>query len=177
MDGGTAQGELQDQPTHGTSGAVFSDLANLPSKGNLTALQTSCVVAPPGAYIAVTTTSFNVVKNDDSTESLIRIIKGRKPSASKPASGNTVTNESKGKRTNEDYREGLPSKKVNTTQAAAGTVEAGGSRQVFTQDELNKKTAKELQQVLKARSLPVTGRKEELVRRIVDYQRRLKRAA
>eukprot|EP00879_Flechtneria_rotunda_P007991 GHRR01008372.1.p1 GENE.GHRR01008372.1~~GHRR01008372.1.p1 ORF type:complete len:235 (+),score=97.59 GHRR01008372.1:141-845(+) len=57
---------------------------------------------------------------------------------------------------------------------------AGGNshRQVvYTADQLKCNTNKELVELLKARNCPVSGKKDELIRRLLDYQRRLKRAA
>ena len=44
-------------------------------------------------------------------------------------------------------------------------------------EELRGKTIKELQDLLKARGLPVSGKKDALMQRIVDLQRRQRMAA
>jgi hypothetical protein len=48
---------------------------------------------------------------------------------------------------------------------------------VYSPEQLKAKTNKELADILKSKSLPVTGKKDELIRRIMDFQRSQKRAA
>lgn len=70
--------------------------------------------------------------------------------------------------------------------AAAGDASTSGQnagagsdykRVVFSQDELKAKTVKELQDALKQRGMPISGKKEVLMQRILDFQRRQKLAA
>ena len=68
-------------------------------------------------------------------------------------------------------REGLP--------PHAGTGGAGTSSrpQTYTAEQLRGKTLAQLMEVLKLHSLPVRGKKEELVQRLLEAQDRAKRAA
>lgn len=61
-------------------------------------------------------------------------------------------------------------------EQSAGAAQPQGPRRTFTFEELKVKSNKDLQELLKSRGLPVTGKKEELLRRLMDYQRRMKRA-
>jgi hypothetical protein len=47
---------------------------------------------------------------------------------------------------------------------------------MFSVEELKGMMNKELVELLRARSCPVSGSKTELVKRLLDYQRRLKKA-
>jgi hypothetical protein len=62
---------------------------------------------------------------------------------------------------------------------AAGGAGAGSSsskHRMFSVDELKGMTNKELVDLLRVRSCPVSGSKTELIKRLLDYQRRLKKA-
>lgn len=70
--------------------------------------------------------------------------------------------------------------------AAAGGASTSGQnagagsdykRVAFSQDELKAKTVKELQDALKQRGMPISGKKEVLMQRILEFQRRQKLAA
>lgn len=62
----------------------------------------------------------------------------------------------------------------------AGNAQPGSSgkssKQVYTIEQLKARTNKELVDLLRARSCPVSGQKTELIKRMLDYQRRLKKA-
>lgn len=58
-------------------------------------------------------------------------------------------------------------------QAAAGR----GAVQTYTAEQMRGKTAAQLMEILKARGLPVRGKKEELVQRLLEAQDRARRAA
>ena len=61
--------------------------------------------------------------------------------------------------------------------AAAAANRTASRTASYSQEELRGKSIKELQELLKARGLPVSGKKEALMQRVVDYQRRQKMAA
>jgi hypothetical protein len=48
---------------------------------------------------------------------------------------------------------------------------------MFSSEQLQVKTVKELGGLLAARGLPVSGKKLDLIRRLLDYQRRVKKAS
>lgn len=50
------------------------------------------------------------------------------------------------------------------------------SKHMYTIEQLKVKTNKELIELLRARKCPVSGQKVELIRRLMDYQRRVKLA-
>lgn len=72
------------------------------------------------------------------------------------------------------------SKQASAALQAAGSTQPAScsksSKQLFTVEQLKLKTNKELVDLLRARSCPVSGQKAELIRRLLDYQRRLKKA-
>ena len=60
----------------------------------------------------------------------------------------------------------------------AGQGGSGAARpQTYTAEQLRSKTLAQLMEVLKARGLPVRGKKEELVQRLLEAQDRARRAA
>jgi hypothetical protein len=59
---------------------------------------------------------------------------------------------------------------------SAAAAAAAGDTSRFTVQELKGKTIKELQEVLRRKGLPVSGKKEELVMRLMELQRRQQRA-
>eukprot|EP00955_Chlamydomonas_euryale_P114207 366260-Chlamydomonas_euryale.AAC.14 len=71
-----------------------------------------------------------------------------------------------------------------TTGPGASCSGAGPSRvhggvdakRMYSQDELRAKTLKDLGDLLKQRGLPVSGKKEQLMQRLIDFQRRQKMA-
>ncbi|KAF6250800.1 hypothetical protein COO60DRAFT_1646061 [Scenedesmus sp. NREL 46B-D3] len=60
--------------------------------------------------------------------------------------------------------------------AGANTSSSSSKRRMFSLEELKGMTNKELTELLRARSCPVSGSKTELVKRLLDYQRRLAKA-
>lgn len=64
--------------------------------------------------------------------------------------------------------------------AATGTPQSGSgsksSKHIYTFEQLKAMTNKELVDLLRVRSCPVSGQKTELIKRLLDYQRRLKKA-
>ena len=61
-----------------------------------------------------------------------------------------------------------------TGQGGSGS---GGAPQTYTAEQMRSRTAAQLMEILKARGLPVRGKKEELVQRLLEAQDRAKRAA
>ncbi len=84
----------------------------------------------------------------------------------------------KGKRPVEDGEAGRPSKRAadgagpSHAATGAGPSVPPPSQGNFTKLGLQAKTIKDLQNVLKAWNLPVSGKKEDLVNRILDQQSR-----
>ena len=68
---------------------------------------------------------------------------------------------------------------VRKLASHTGTGGAGTSSrpQTYTAEQLRGKTLAQLMEVLKLQSLPVRGKKEELVQRLLEAQDRAKRAA
>ena len=64
-----------------------------------------------------------------------------------------------------------------TAAAGQGGSGASGTAQTYTAEQMRSKTAAQLMEVLKARGLPVRGKKEELVQRLLEAQDRARRAA
>uniref|UniRef100_A0A383WI53 SAP domain-containing protein n=1 Tax=Tetradesmus obliquus TaxID=3088 RepID=A0A383WI53_TETOB len=60
--------------------------------------------------------------------------------------------------------------------AGSGCSGSSSKHRMFSVDELQGMTVKELVELLRVRSCPVSGSKAQLVTRLLDYQRRLKRA-
>ncbi|GBF92485.1 hypothetical protein Rsub_04589 [Raphidocelis subcapitata] len=60
--------------------------------------------------------------------------------------------------------------------AAPGPGPAPARQQLFTPEQLQSKTAKEVSELLRARGQSGAGRKEQLVVRLLDFQRRMRRA-
>ena len=61
--------------------------------------------------------------------------------------------------------------------AGQGGSGAAARPQTYTAEQLRGKTLAQLMEVLKARGLPVRGKKEELVQRLLEAQDRARRAA
>ena len=59
----------------------------------------------------------------------------------------------------------------------AGQGGSGSGPQVYTAEQLRGKTAAQLMEILKVRGLPVRGKKEELVQRLLEAQDRARRTA
>jgi hypothetical protein len=67
------------------------------------------------------------------------------------------------------------------SKPGTGVIHGSGSsssskHRMFSVEELKGMVNKELVELLRARSCPVSGSKTELVKRLLDYQRRLKKA-
>ncbi|KAL6759382.1 hypothetical protein V8C86DRAFT_2574567 [Haematococcus lacustris] len=62
------------------------------------------------------------------------------------------------------------------TAAVQGQDPGGSARKVFSQEELKSKPVKDLKELCKARDLAVSGTKEVLTQRLIEHQRRAKRA-
>lgn len=163
-------------------------MEKLPSRGVLSNLQGSRIAYKEAAqYVCTHDTAppvNQVITTDTSADSMLKLLK-RDKAAAKPAQ-----TDAKGKRPlNAADRLQQPAvKQARVADAAAGpgpppappaSASAGPQQRAtsFTLDELNKKTVKDLQDLLRARSLQTAGRKDELVRRLLDYQRRQRLAS
>ena len=71
----------------------------------------------------------------------------------------------------------LENERWNFYDAGAGGSGTGGAVQTYTAEQMRGKTAAQLMEILKARGLPVRGKKEELVQRLLEAQDRARRAA
>jgi SAP domain len=159
---------------------MLADLANLPSSG---LLPDSDIVwqrrSKPFIHISAENSApEQVLENDNATESLLRILK-----QDGGAAGKQQATDAKGKRPLE-HAEPTGRKKMAIAPNLAGPSGAGGAgpsgvdtKRTFTQEELKAKTVKDLQDILKARGMPVSGKKDALMQRMIDFQRRQRVAA
>lgn len=150
--------------------SLLPDLQSLPCRGVLSdSLDGGLAIYRPTPYVCVTEKqqgSCQTITSESNTALLIRLFKKKPTTGIKPSSEPANV----GKRPAIAPAEN-PSKKANTT------AQSEAHRQAYTQEELKAKSVKELQELLKARSLSSIGRKEELLRRLIDYQRRVKLAS
>ncbi|GAX74948.1 hypothetical protein CEUSTIGMA_g2394.t1 [Chlamydomonas eustigma] len=154
------------------------DLRNLPARGILgsTGFIWTKVTASSAPRISDVEPD-QVITTDDTTEALIRVLKTqRQGGQGKQAGAKQAADKQKRPL---DNAEASKQKKQGITftppQLSCGKDDA--HKRVYTTDDLKGKTVKELQDLLKARSMPVSGKKEALMQRIIDYQRRQKMAA
>ncbi|PRW56014.1 SAP domain-containing [Chlorella sorokiniana] len=164
----------------------LSFLENLPSRGTLVAVQPGAAfTAPPPAYIADHDTAPQQVVKNDQTSVLIRTLQNKK--AKEEAKRKQTKAADKGKRpaaaaADDGEGGGRASKRPAAAAAGdgAGPSGAAGSsvpdpgQSSFTRLGLVQKTIKELQNVLKAWNLPVSGKKDDLIQRILDHQKSAK---
>jgi septal ring-binding cell division protein DamX len=159
-------------------------------RGLLTSVQPgSAFVSAPVPYIAAHNTSPppNQIVKTDPTSLLIKSLQSRKakeePKKKKPAARQPAD---KGKRPAEataDEEGSKPAKKgpaasidasgagpSNASAQAAGPSMLPPSETEYTIELLSKRTIKDLQAILKAWSLPISGKKDELCRRIFEQQ-------
>ncbi|KAG7669385.1 hypothetical protein Ndes2526B_g05704 [Nannochloris sp. 'desiccata'] len=161
-------------------------LKNLPSRGLLTSVQPgSAFVSAPVPYIAAHNTApppDQVVKTDP-TSLLIKSLQSRKAKEDGMKKKTTRQPADKGKRPAEGAADGEGSKpaKKGTGASDAGPsnapAQAGPStlppaETEYTIELLSKKTIKDLQAILKAWSIPISGKKDDLVHRIFEEQER-----
>ncbi|KAL4457802.1 hypothetical protein ABPG75_012667 [Micractinium tetrahymenae] len=167
---------------------MASFLDNLPSRGTLVAVQPGAAFcAPPVLYIADHDTAPQQVVKNDTTSHLVRTLQNKKMKEEAKRKQSKAAD--KGKRPVEEGDGGRPAKRpagggdagAGPSSAAAGGGGAGGSgagggvpdpaSAGFTRLGLVQKTIKDLQNVLKAWNLPVSGKKDDLIQRILDHQR------
>lgn len=163
-------------------------LADLPSSGRVYAIDPIAQQRRPALYVCTHSTDpqpLQVIHTDQSTASLLRVIKRRPPAVVPPSggggaavaaggapglAGQTAGGAGPRKRVGGDAAagpSGQPAPKKQAAQSAAG----GAPHKAYTAQELGSKPNKELQELLSARGLPISGRKEELARRLMDHQR------
>ncbi|KAG1664009.1 hypothetical protein FOA52_010525 [Chlamydomonas sp. UWO 241] len=146
-----------------------------------------------------------VLENDNATESLVRILRRQQDAKARSAAAAAPQQRGGVKRPAEGAAGGAgggqkrlaiapslasgaagPSRGAAPgagLSGAAGPSGAGGadtnsnSKRVYSQEELRSRSVKELSELCKARNLPVTGKKEVLMGRLIDLQRRQKQAA
>lgn len=156
-----------------------SFLDNLPSRGNLTAtVPGQSLYKAPQTYLAQHPTAppEEQVITTDPENVLLRVLKlsqkreGPKGKADKAKAGD------KSKRPAAEAAEGVPTSKRHNAQAATADGDAGSSRgakgEKYTLQELQGKTNKALMDLLKDKGQSTKGKKEDLVKRIMDYQKR-----
>ncbi|EFN58792.1 hypothetical protein CHLNCDRAFT_140569 [Chlorella variabilis] len=155
-------------------------LDNLPSRGTLVAVQPGAAFSsPPTVYIADHDTTPQQVVRNDTTNILIKTLQNKR--AKEEAKRKQARAADKGKRPVEEAEGSRPAKRP---AAAAGdgagpSGAAGGGSSVpdpaqagFSKLGLQMKTIKDLQNVLKAWNLTVSGKKDDLIQRILDHQQR-----
>jgi hypothetical protein len=155
-------------------------------RGLLTSVQPgSAFVSAPVPYIAAHNTApppEQVVKTDP-TSLLIKSLQSRKAKEEAPKKKTARQPADKGKRPAEAAADGEASKPAkkgpgadasgagpSNAAAQAGPSTLPANETEYTVQLLSKKTIKDLQTILKAWSLPISGKKEELVKRIFEEQ-------
>ncbi|KAK3265992.1 hypothetical protein CYMTET_25361 [Cymbomonas tetramitiformis] len=117
------------------------------------------------------------VVTSDPTNLLIRALKPDKGDQTKSMA--EINSDSRGKRSAESAPEGaVPSKKYAI--GSSSFVGAQGARQetrAYTESDFAKMTVEQLKNVLKEKRLPTKGKKDELIKKILQYQQRTQKAA
>ncbi|PNG93973.1 hypothetical protein TSOC_015276 [Tetrabaena socialis] len=159
---------------------MLADLQDLPARPRHSGSELALPSSRP--YICTHETAppaHQVILTDQSTSALLRIV--RKPTRVAAAAVGKKGADAKGagKRTLAETGAAptseRPAKKANAAAAEAGAAASRpASLAAFTADELKAKTIPLLKELLKARGLPVSGAKEELIRRLIDHQRAAK---
>jgi hypothetical protein len=155
-------------------------------RGWLTSVQPgSAFVSAPVPYIAAHNTAPppNQVVKTDPTSLLIKSLQSRKAKEEAPKKKTSRQPADKGKRPAEGAAAGEGSKPAKKGPAAdasgagpsnasaqAGTSILPANETSYTLELLLKKTIKDLQAILKAWSLPISGKKDDLASRIFDKQ-------
>ncbi|KAG2500505.1 hypothetical protein HYH03_001282 [Edaphochlamys debaryana] len=158
---------------------VLKELLDLPSRGPLPESEVPQVRDPPH-YICTHDTKpplGQTITTEQGTSALLRVVLRKRDSTAVSKKSEAAQPTAAGKRPPADDaggKEARPSKKPNT-----GAKEAvpAAALTVYTADQLKSKTIPQLKELLRARSLAVSGAKDELVRRIIDHQRAQKEAA
>lgn len=154
-------------------------LDNLPSRGTLVAVQPGAAFsAPPALYIADHDTAPQQVVKNDTTSHLVRTLQNKKLKEEAKRKGKAAD---KGKRPVEEGEGGRPAKRPAAGDGGPGPSNAAGgsggasvpdpATSSFNRLGLLSRTIKELQHVLKAWNLTVSGKKDDLIQRILDHQR------
>eukprot|EP00798_Chlamydomonas_sp_ICE-L_P016559 gene16559-22788_t len=161
-------------------------LANLPSKGVFVQHNTTAK-GRMASYVCTHDTQApkdQVIATDQSTAALIRVLQKKDAARVETA---------KGKRpAGADAEAGGAKKKMAIAPKLTSALNAGASApasgsganasskakfEMMSQDQLKKMTNKELQELCKSRGMVGSGKKEELLRRLLDHQRKIKRAS
>ncbi|GIL87881.1 hypothetical protein Vretimale_6256 [Volvox reticuliferus] len=160
---------------------MLAALNNLPTR-QLGSLNAAFCWTYPCSYLCLHDTQppeGQIIKTDQSTSALLRIVKKRETLANCSKKGASVK---VGKRPLEQAcvvgTDERPTKMANTGSTsgfAKANLPTGSSQHpvtaALTADELKAKTIPQLKELLKARCLPVSGTKDELIRRLIDHQR------
>mmetsp|Transcript_31119 Transcript_31119/g.69153 ORF Transcript_31119/g.69153 Transcript_31119/m.69153 type:complete len:178 (+) Transcript_31119:83-616(+) len=173
--------------------AAKAELTKLPSRGILPAVDCIGWQRRVSPYVCTHDTeppASQVVTTDNSTTALIRLLKKQQT-----ATASRRTGDNKGKRPLDDKsgQDTAPAAKKPSTpaflqqqllqQAPRGQDDkpvakpVQDTKIVFTQEALKLKSNKDLQELLRARGLPTKGNKAEMMQRLIEYQRRQKKAS
>lgn len=158
-----------------------SFLENLPSRGNLTAtIPGQSLYKQPQTYLAQHPTAppAEQIITTDPENVLLRVLKLAQRREGPKSKADKAKAADKSKRPASEGAEGAPASKKQNTQANAATAEndvgssKGSKSDSFSLHELQGKTNKALMDLLRDKGQSTKGKKEDLVKRIMDYQKR-----
>lgn len=122
----------------------------------------SAFTSPPPLYIAVHSTSppKGQVVSTDQSSLLIRCLQSKKKAKGDPSGSR------KGKRQAEEQVDARSRKRAQEESQAGGSA----VQTVYSEDALGRMTVKELQSILYEKRKPVSGRKTDLIERVLSCQ-------
>lgn len=166
-------------------------LSGLPSRGHLVNVERGFVkLRAPKPYLCdhdTTPPANQVISSNPSSLVFMELLNSKRRRAAQAASANNSRKEQEtvDKRQYSHINQGNscedPASKRFRLSGTAGTSEgctenSSSSIINYTVEQLRKRTVSEIRDVLRLRQLPLTGRKEELISRIIEHQRRAQRS-
>jgi hypothetical protein len=157
---------------------MIQGLADLPNRGILGSNGFQWTKVTASAARTADVDPDQVLTTENTTEALLRILRTQRQGGSGKHGAKMPLEKQKRPI---DNVEASKQKKQNNSSAPAqpppSNTTNDASKKVYAAEELKGKTVKELQDLLKARSMPISGKKEALMQRLIDFQRRQKSAA
>lgn len=122
----------------------------------------SAFTSPPPLYIAVHSTNppKGQVVSTDQSSLLIRCLQSKKKAKGDPSGSR------KGKRQADEQVDARSRKRAQEESQAGGS----SVRTIYSEDALDRMTVKELQSILYEKRQPVSGRKADLIERVLNCQ-------
>eukprot|EP00803_Ostreobium_quekettii_P008450 evm.model.scf_1509.2 EVM.evm.TU.scf_1509.2 scf_1509:5608-8423(-) len=158
-------------------------LADLPSRGRLVKVEHGCsTLKAPVPYLCASEPqpAHQIIRTDASSLLQKELLDRRRRQASNNQNSGANEQEMSRKRPNDDpvNSSGEQSQKRSRLGEAAGGCpdQSNSSQTNYTLEQLRRKTVVEIRDILRLKNLPVTGRKEELISRLIAQQRRGARA-